>query len=155
MNEARKLSRVAADRDVYASACRIVQTLDELHGVASCGVAISQRIGEMRGDSFPEQPVVACDKDLNPLNGERWFVHTREDAEVCQHWLVSSWLAERLAAHGELVLLLCDEQYVWARYGCGYAVEEDLTFLDDDDDDDDDERDVIEPQADQIGGSEC
>ena len=125
------LSIVAAQRDVHGSACFIVRTLGELHGVASTGLLAmsASAFGARRGLQTPDIPVLACDKKLQPIRGEVWFMQEREGQEVHQFWFVSDYLAERLAQAGELVLLVCDERYVWGRYGSG-PMEDDLAFLD-------------------------
>lgn len=128
-----KLSVRAAERDILAPASRIVEVLSSLHGqavVASfAGRAVGHRFDE------PAAPIYAVDRGLNPRECEHWQVYLPEDVEVAQHWIVSDWLAERLAAHGELVLLVCDDTYVWCRTGCGYPIADDLAFLDVPDDD--------------------
>lgn len=124
-----KLSEQAARREVYAPAGAIVRTLGELHGLATSGMVAAMRTGHFPGLSTPDLAVLACNKNLQPIPGELWFMQEREDDEVHQFWFVSDYLAERLAQAGELVLLICDERYVWGRYGCG-PMEDDLAFLD-------------------------
>ena len=148
MTEPTLLSDFAARRDVLAPACRIVETLIRLHGLAICGWSM---VGA-RGES-PALPVLDLDRNANPIEGEHPLMNLPEDVEVSQYWIVSEWLARRLVENGEAVLLVCDDTYVWARLGCGYAIADDLRFLDKPDDEADPTEDDHARVIDKTGGA--
>lgn len=125
MTNPRRLSTVAAESEVKAPACRIIETLCLLHGQATGAWAMSGA----RGDR-PEHPVVDLDRHGEPIDEEMPFLGLPDEVEVSQFWIVSEWLARRLCEHGDHCVLVCDETYVWCRTGCGYPVEDDLRFLD-------------------------
>jgi hypothetical protein len=133
MKKPMKLSQRAAERDVLASACYIVERFNQLWGYALSSSI--RHYGERKPLPMPEQPIVALDRHGDPIrDGEAYWLHLDAD-EHCQHWFVSDWLAKRLAENGDDVVLLCDSRYVWCRPGAGYAIEDDLTFLDEEDED--------------------
>lgn len=85
--------------------------------------------GEVYGHGQTTCPkcVVAC-KSVNDseygswqecCEGERIEPH---EIEVYEHWLVSDWLAAKLAAHGEKVDTDFDGATVWARTTTGQAI---------------------------------
>jgi len=142
------LSDRAADRDVLAPACRIVETLIRLHGLAIGGWSM---IGA-RGDA-PALPVLDLNRHAEPIEDQYPLMDLPEDVEVSQYWIVSEWLARRLVENGEAVLLVCDDTYVWARLGCGYAIADDLRFLDEPDDEADPTEDDHARVIDKTGGA--
>lgn len=74
--------------------------------------------------------VIGCDEDLGADDCGYAYWNVADDVEVHQHWIVTDWLAARLAENGEAILLVADEHYVWCRTGCGYSIEDDFAFLD-------------------------
>ena len=77
-----------------------------------------------------ESNVIGCDEECEPQDHGWPYWNIPEGHEVCQHWIVSDWLARRLAEDGEAILLMADEHYVWCRLGCGYSITDDFAFLD-------------------------
>ena len=84
MSETILLSDRAADREVLAPACRIVETLIRLHGLAICGWSMVGARGEA-----PALPVLDLDRNANPIEGEHPLTDLPEDVEPSQFWIVS------------------------------------------------------------------
>ena len=129
-----KLSETAAKKEVGQEVGRIVDTLIKAQEMETDYWYLMERTGRVKKAPSRELHVETLDHDLNPLGYEspvfRFEEIYGEDAEWAQAWIVSDWLAEKLAGNEECVILLCGEQYVWLRNGCGYPIEDDFLFLD-------------------------
>ena len=138
MKKPRKLSEAAAKNDVGMEVGRIVDLMATAQSVTADYNSLMHRTGRSRRLEGTERTVDSLDWDLNSLGHEYhlWYfeeIHG-EGSEPSQYWIVSDWLAGRLAENKEAILLLADQHYVWMRHGCGYSIEDDLAFLDEPDD---------------------
>tara|TARA_R100001079_G_scaffold98771_1_gene62707 strand:- start:88 stop:600 length:513 start_codon:yes stop_codon:yes gene_type:complete len=148
-----KLSETAAKKELGQEVGRILDTLIGAQHMEADYFSLLHRTGRMRKTPSRELHVETLDKDLNPLGYESPVFHFEEihgdDAEWAQAWIVSDWLAAKLAENDrECVVLLCGEHYVWLRHGCGYSIEDDFRFLDEDDDEQ--VQDITHEDADEI-----
>ena len=124
----RRLSEAFAAKDVLLEVSNLIKQSIAAQNVVSCA-SVTAYGGN--GRYTPDPLVCGCDKFLEPdRHGYSPYWNLAENAEVCQHWIVTDDLAGRLAEQGEVILLVADEFYVWCRTGCGYAIEDDLRFLD-------------------------
>ena len=130
-----KLSTAAARNDVFIEVSHIVEALQKAQHIAADYHSLMFRSRRMSRLPGTEIWVDALDKNLQTMGHENAIFRFEdihgEDAVPSQHWIVSEWLAERLAEDDrECIILLCDSHYVWLRHGGGYPVEDDLAFLD-------------------------
>jgi len=127
----RLLSDVFNEREVFIEVSHLIQAVSNSDSVVQTA-SIHPDFGG-NGRYRPDRVIVGCDKNLDSVYNDWPMEGLPEDVEVCQHWIVSDDLAKRLANHGEYLLLVADEFYVWCRTGCGYDRADDLRFLDEED----------------------
>lgn len=152
MKKPRKLSEAAAKNDVGLEVSRIVNYMASAQSIEADYYSLLHRSGRTNVNRQAERTVESLDKDLNNLGHEHhlWLfeeIHG-EGSEPSQYWIVSDWLAGRLAENNEAILLLADEHFVWMRHGCGYSISDDLAFLDEPDPDptEDDHAHIIDEE---------
>lgn len=90
-------------------------------------------------ESYKDKFGVCCWREASGDDGRTWAGDAEElcseydidpyEWEIYEHWIVSDWLAERLAAHGERVDTDFAGLTVWGRTTTGQAISMDSVIL--------------------------